>query len=245
MTKTEICNVALSQVGTGKAIADFDTDQSQEAKACRTLFDSFMSTVLRGFNWNFAAVFVNVEPVVIYPNQEFNYGYRYPSDCLYVRRFWNGQHYDDRTNVINYQFTNDSQGRLILSDFGPSSALTSQTVPTTPTTTFTVSAGDTLPVLEYTQKFADISFVPDDFIWAFSLMLAGWLGPLLPNIGTVDMRAKNLQLGSIAMQAAMARDQNEARPTLRKTGELTKSRVGSRINFGTVGFQTVKSSFTP
>jgi hypothetical protein len=242
-TKTEIANLALLHMGTGKQISDLDTDQSEEAKTLRQLFDYWMESVLRGYNWNFAHVYVNVSPIVVYPNQEWKFQYRYPADCLFIRRFWNGTHLDDRTNVVNYVTSSDEQGRVILTNHGPSSALTGNSL--TPTSTFTVAPGDIVPVLEYTQAFSNIAYVPPDFIFAFSLMLAGWASPRMAQIGMVDMREKNLQMGQNMMMSAMARDANEDRPDIMRIGELTKSRMGSRMSFTSNGYQMIGSSYTP
>jgi len=234
-TKTEVANLALRHMGMGKEIADLDTDDSAEGKALRSLFESFMKTVLNGFNWNFATKIINIEPIQCYPNQKWNFSYRYPADCLYVRGFWNGTcGPDDRTNQIVYGFGNDSQGRTIQTNWGPGSALASAQsnmvqpipYPFPPTNTFTITNGDLVPVLEYTLDWSAINFFPPDFIWGFSLMLAGWVAPSLSQVGLVDMRQKNLQLGATALATAMARDRMEARPPIELIGELSKSRYG-------------------
>jgi hypothetical protein len=242
-TKTDIANLALLHMGTGKQISDLDTDQSDEAKTLRQLFDHWMETVLRGYNWNFAHVYANVSPIVVNPNQEWKFEYRYPADCLFVRRFWNGSHLDDRTTVVNFVTSNDSQGRVILTNHGPSSALTGN--PLVPTSNFTIASGDIVPVLEYTQAFSNIAYTPPDFIFAFSLMLAGWAAPRLAQVGMVDMREKNLALGQQMMLASMARDANEDRPDIMKVGELTRSRMGSRMIYTSNGYQMIGANYAP
>jgi hypothetical protein len=251
--KTEISNLALVHLGVGKQISDLDTDESSQAQSLRTVFDYWMKTVLCGYNWLFATAYVNIEPIQVFPNQEWNFAYRYPADCLFLRRFWNGTHLDDRTNMIPFVFDNDAQGKRILSNFGPgtavSSAISNMTppipVPTPPSSFFAVSAGDITPCIEYTQDFKEIKYFPPEFIWGFSLMLAGWVAPTMPNVGMVDLREKNLNLGSIAMQAAMAHDRMEARPPFQLIGELTKSRNGSKLNMTTAGWKLEPANFTP
>jgi hypothetical protein len=242
-TKTDIANLALMHMGTGNQISDLDTDQSSEAKTLRQLFDHWMESVLRGYNWNFAHVYANVSPIVVNPNQEWQFEYRYPADCLFVRRFWNGSHLDDRTTVVNYVTSSDAQGRVILTNHGPSSALTG--TPLTPTTSFTVAQGDMVPVLEYTQAFSRISYIPADFIFAFSLMLAGWAAPSISQIGMIDLREKNLQMGQNAMYSAMSRDAMEDKPDIMRIGELTRSRIGTRMAFTSHGYQMVGSNYVP
>ena len=252
-SKTEICNIALRHLGTGKTISDIDTDESDEAKILRDLFDHFMATVLCGYNWKFATVYANISPIICYPNQAWLFAYRYPADCHFLRRFWNGSHLDNRLDMIPFDFMNDSEGRLILSNWGPESALSSAQSnmvtplpnPLPPTTNFTISSGDTVPMIEYSQQYTAINFFPAEFVWAFSLMLAGWAAPSLPNIGNIDLRAKNLELGMMAMQSAMAHDRMEARPDFAMIGELSKSRTGGRIQATTAGWAMEPANFKP
>ena len=117
--------------------------------------------------------------------------------------------------------------------------------PIPPSTTFTVSAGDLAPVIYYTKNFSDLMFVPADFIWGFSQMLAGWAAPSFSQVGLVDLREKNLSLGAAAMNSAMARDKMEQRPPFNLVGELTKSRMGTRIAFTQAGFVLEPCNYVP
>jgi hypothetical protein len=202
-----------------------------------------MASVLRGYNWNFSTVYSNVSPIQIYPNQEYSFEYRYPFDAEFLRRFWNGRHTDSKTDVIHFVTSNDSQGRTILTNHGPSSALTGSNQ--TPTSAFTILPGDVIPVLEYSKAFSTLAYVPSDFAFAFSLMLAGWIAPSLPSVGVVDMREKNLKLGSEMMARAMARDANEARPDTNRISELAKARQGTGLICTPRGFEFLPSSYTP
>jgi hypothetical protein len=251
--KTEIANLALAHLGIGTQISDLDTDDSSECKILRTLFDYWMSTVLCGYSWKFATTYANIEPIICFPTQEYKFAYRYPADCHFLVRFWNGEKLDDRTNMIPFDFMNDSEGRLILTDWGPSTALTSavsnmtQPIPSPfpPTTNFTITSGDIVPMIQYIQNYQSIQFFPAEFIWAFSLMLAAWAAPSMPNIGMVDLREKNLALGMAAMQQAMAHDRMEAKPPFQMVGELTKSRTGYRFAYQKNGLAMEPSNYTP
>jgi hypothetical protein len=53
MTKTQICNLALTHLG-GRLLTDVDTETSQEAILCRTWFDIVREEILREHIWNFA-----------------------------------------------------------------------------------------------------------------------------------------------------------------------------------------------
>lgn len=54
MTQTQIANLALSLLG-AKTIADYTTEQTQQAVEARRWFDVARDEVLAGRNWNFAA----------------------------------------------------------------------------------------------------------------------------------------------------------------------------------------------
>jgi hypothetical protein len=61
----------------------------------------------------------------------------------------------------------------------------------------------------------------------------------------VDMREKNLALGQQMMLASMARDANEDRPDIMKIGELTRSRMGSRMIYTSNGYQMIGANYAP
>jgi hypothetical protein len=104
-SETEISNIAISHLGISKEIANLDTEASTEAKACRRFYDICRDTVLRDFNWPFATKSVALGLVGEDPTTEWQYSYRYPSDCIKLRRIFSGTRTD--TN---------SSGRLIYTD---------------------------------------------------------------------------------------------------------------------------------
>jgi hypothetical protein len=53
-SKAAICNMALGRIQVGKRIANFDTDKSSEAQACRDVYDHCRDEVLERFRWKFA-----------------------------------------------------------------------------------------------------------------------------------------------------------------------------------------------
>lgn len=112
-SKVEICNVGLSAVGVTVGIASMD-EASTEAQECSKIFDLCRDQVLRDFNWDFARRFVTLNLVAESPNSEWTYSYRYPSDCLKVRRIVSGNRREARR--IPFQLGSDSQGMLIYTD---------------------------------------------------------------------------------------------------------------------------------
>src|SRR5665648_440114 len=93
---TEICNMALGHLASGKEIANLETERSAEAIACRRFFDSARDAVLRDFSWPFATKIKALSLIEEDPNSEWAYSYRYPTDCLNFRRILSGTRTDTR-----------------------------------------------------------------------------------------------------------------------------------------------------
>lgn len=85
-SSTEISNMALSHLAISREIAALDTERSQEAQACRRFYETVRKTVLRDYPWPFATKFATLALVEDDPNSEWDFSYRYPSDCLNARR---------------------------------------------------------------------------------------------------------------------------------------------------------------
>ena len=66
-TKTEICNIALSEIGNeGIQITDFDTDTGKAARQCRLHYQSSLEELLRYHTWGCAKK--RVEPIGTVPS---------------------------------------------------------------------------------------------------------------------------------------------------------------------------------
>lgn len=145
-TDTEICNLALSHLGIGVEISDLTTDRSQEGRACRTFIDVARETTLRSFAWPFATRFLELSLVEEDPTNEWSFSYRYPSDCVMLRRIISGTRNDDRQARVPYKLGQDDDGKLIYTDMEEAE-------------------------VEYTRLEDDPSFYPADFVLAFSYQL--------------------------------------------------------------------------
>lgn len=146
-SKVGIVNEALSHLGISKEIANLDTEASQEAATARRFYDVALKGTLRAFNWPFATRFATLALVESDPTEEWNYSYRYPTDCLKVRRILSGTRNDTRQSRVPYIIASDSQGKLIFTD-------------------------EENAQIEYTLLAEDPQFYPDDFELAFSYYLA-------------------------------------------------------------------------
>jgi hypothetical protein len=83
-TVTDICNAAISHVGTRSKISSID-EGSAEANACLTHFAMVRDSTLRAFDWNFARVTVSLA-LLQNPPARWAYKYAVPVDCIRVRR---------------------------------------------------------------------------------------------------------------------------------------------------------------
>ncbi len=83
-TITDICNAAISHVGTRSKISSID-EGSAEANACATHFAMVRDSTLRAFDWNFARVTASLA-LLQGPPARWAYKYAVPVDSLRVRR---------------------------------------------------------------------------------------------------------------------------------------------------------------
>lgn len=148
-SKTEIINLALSHLGIGKEITNLETEKSAEASAARRVYDTALDFVLREVHWPFATRIAALALVEEEPNTEWGYSYRYPTDCIKVRRILSGLRNDTRQSKAPYRLVQDNAGKLILTDEQDAQA-------------------------EYTVKTDNPQMYPPDFVMAFSYYLA-WL----------------------------------------------------------------------
>ena len=81
---TDICNAAISHVGTRSKISSID-EGSAEANACLTHFAMARDATLRAFDWNFARLTGQLA-LLQDPPARWAYKYALPVDCVRVRR---------------------------------------------------------------------------------------------------------------------------------------------------------------
>lgn len=85
-TETQIGNLALTRAGITQYLTDLDTDTSNDAAALRAVFDLERDFVLRDYPWPWARKHATLELLSTNPNSDWLYSYRYPADCVLVRR---------------------------------------------------------------------------------------------------------------------------------------------------------------
>lgn len=198
-SKTEICNLALSSIGVGKEIANVDTEQSQEALACRRFYEIARDSVLRAFAWPFATVFADLGLVEEDPTDEWGFSYRYPPDCLMMKRIISGVRTDTRQSRVPYKIGKDDDGLLIYTDMED-------------------------PTVEYTSRADDVLRYPPDFILALSYLLGSMIVPRLSKGDPFKQGPQCLQLYSYQISRAMAAAGNEQQADLPTESEFIRER---------------------
>ena len=151
-SKTVIANLALSHLQVGKEIADLDTENSEEANACRRFYDEARNKALRDFNWPFATKITSLVELEERPNDEWGYSYRYPSDCVNMRKILSGIRNDHRQSRVPYRVAKDDSGLVLFCDL------------------YAVQA-------EYTERVEAVELYPPDFVLALSYLLAKYVAP--------------------------------------------------------------------
>lgn len=198
-SKVGICNLALSHLGIGKDIANFDTEKSQEAAACRTFYDQALQQTLRDFEWPFATRFADLVLVEEDPTEEWAFSYRYPAGCLLFRKILSGTRNDTTDTKVAYRLASDVAGQLIFADKEEAQC-------------------------EFTANITDPSLYPSDFIQSLSLRLALYIAPRITSGDPMAIQNKIALLYSSELLKAQSNSLNEQQSELLPDAELIRAR---------------------
>ena len=97
----DICNLALTRVGIAQQVAAIDPpEESIHGRVCALWYPACRDMVLRDFPWPFATRYrslglLDEDP----PNDEWDYHYAYPTDCLRALRIVNPSSRDDSDKI--------------------------------------------------------------------------------------------------------------------------------------------------
>lgn len=91
MADEDIANMALSHIGAGGSITDLDTDTNEESVVVNRFLAKARKQLLRSHDWSFATKTATLGGEADDPNEEWGKSYRYPSDCVKVRRIFTGE----------------------------------------------------------------------------------------------------------------------------------------------------------
>jgi len=200
-SQVEICNMALSHLGVGKAIANLTTEKSQEAAACNLFFDTVRDAVLGDFAWPFATKFVTLELIEEFTDStaEWGFSYRYPVDCIKFRRILSGSRNDSRQTRVPFRLVEDESGTLIYTDKEDAEG-------------------------EYTVRQEDYSRFSADFTLAMSVRLAINIAPRLTKGDPFKIKKDLMVQYQGEITPAEASATNEEQPEERPESEFISSR---------------------
>ena len=176
--------MALGHIGHSKLIADLDTENSQESSQCRLFYDQCRDMLINDFPWSFSTRIAYLSLVEESPNDEWEYSYRYPSDCLNIRRVLSGLRTDTRDSVIPFKLSSDDSGSLIFCDVENAQ-------------------------IEYSTNIDNPELYPPFFVMAFSYLLATFISPTITGGDKFKLGERAAKFYSFYIKKAQAQDANE------------------------------------
>lgn len=189
----------MSHLGVGKEISDIETDQSSEGQACRRFYEIALDATLRDVNWPFATRFKAVGLVEEDPTDEWDFSYRYPTDCLKIRRILSGIRNDTVDTRVPYKIAQDDSGLLIYTDTEDAE-------------------------IEYTVREENSERYPADFIMALSYRLAHYIGPRVTGGDFITLGQQIYQYYQIEISNAASVSFNEEQGDIVPDSELIRAR---------------------
>jgi hypothetical protein len=198
---TTIANLALSHVGVGKEIAALETENSNEANACRRYFVPSRQLTLRAFAWPFAMNQAALTLVEENPTTEWAFSYVYPADCLRDIRILSGVRNDTRQSRVPYKVINDQVNSrlLIYSDMEDA-------------------------ILEYTVDVVNSALFPADFMMAHSYRLGYLIAPRLTKGDPFKLGQSCMNMFAETISSARANALNEEQAEEEVDSEFIRGR---------------------
>ena len=208
-TKTKIANLAISHLGTGSPIQDFETEDTEEARAARTYYNDVSVAVLRHFPWPFAYGEVDLELVEERTTQTqrgrtydyaYNFGkpalwrfiYKYPLNAVKMRKIFSDYRTDTRRTRVPYRLARVNNEKIIYTDRKDA------------------RAGVTLRV-------DNPAFFDADYVLAFSFRLAAYMAGRIAKGDSFQLRERMFQLYELeldrAREAADSEEERDREPT--------------------------------
>jgi hypothetical protein len=202
-SEVEIVNLALSHLGISKEIADLDTEKSDEARAGRRFYDICRDSTLRDFPWPFATKFLALglisDELEDSVEDEWDFSYRYPTDCAKIIRIRSGMADDTRQSRVTYKIAQDATGRLIYTNEEDAS-------------------------LEYTRLEDNPERFTSDFVMALSFRIASMMAPRLTAGDPYKLATRAYQMYTIELERAKATAINEGQVSEDVESEFIRGR---------------------
>jgi len=205
-SKTEICNLALSNIGISQFITDVDapSEKSNEAIVCRRWYDISLNFALEDFDWNFARRRLALAEIASTPPSTWAKVYAYPSDCATARKI----------EVAGVRVPYAEQ--RIPFEVAAETAVTGD---------YKVIYTDCeLAVLVYTKRITDAGLFDAQFVMALAWLLAANIAmPLAVNSKLAAQAASNYQAAKLT---AFASHLNERQEDPEPASETERARNG-------------------
>lgn len=112
-TKADIFNLALGALLLTKKIADTDNDKSSDNQTLNVHWEAAFRTALADMDLDGTSSQVNLELLSTNPNSLWDFAYKYPSDCVLLRRLQNSSLMDRRSNQIKRR-TGIHEGKKVI-----------------------------------------------------------------------------------------------------------------------------------
>jgi hypothetical protein len=199
MNDTQLCNLALAEIGDSYTITDIN-ETSNQAAVCRLFFDPTRDAMLRAHQWNFARALSDLSALSTDPVFGWDYQFPLPSDFIRLVEF-NGL--DAWTTEDDFQIANGPSGGLVL--------LTDE---------------DEASIV-YIKRVTDANLFDPLFVEAFTLKLAARICTKLTKDDAIKDRLT--KEAKEALGRARQTDANESRPRRigqHRDSDLAMSRYG-------------------
>jgi len=195
-TDVQIINMALAHLGHTQLIAA-RSELANEAVVGNLFYEAAVQYCLEDFAYGFARQYVAPGLVETDPNEDWQFSYRYPSDCVKVRRIVTRLGRQD-PNPPPFNIGQDDSARLIYSNTENM-------------------------VIEYTKLVTNTALYPAMFAEAVSWWLAGLMCPGLAK--DRKQAAGCFQMYSLVLQRAQAKDRNESQDPPELESEAIRARA--------------------
>lgn len=195
--------MAISHLGIGKEIANLETEKSQEAIACRRFYETAKEGVLADLDWTFATKFTTLN--LVEENEagsEWRYTYKYPVDCIAMRRILSGTRVDTQESRIPFRIVTDASGLIIYTDQPNAEA-------------------------EYTFNVKSTNLFSAEFDLALSFRLAALVGAKLTGGDPFKIKQDMLRQYEIELGRAKKKNMNEETQPKFPESDLIRARGGT------------------
>lgn len=196
---TELCNKSLRNLGISREVSDVNTENSQEAKACRAFYEDCVEETLRDAALPFSRRPIRLALVEENPlDEDFLFSYRYPAQCAQFRGLIVG----NRLPLsFEYKISSDNAGQLILCNIKEA-------------------------IGEYIHLVEDVDMWPSDLRLAFSYKLSVYIGPSLMSGDQFNMIPKCEAAYIEKIDKAKANGYNEESSPRPPESELVRAHDG-------------------